>query len=248
MGLGPLSQRNHAQVLGIVVALPVECRSLSRRRVRIGQLLPLAPGILVQVAGMGAPRALAAAEALLNAGARAILNWGGAAALKPGLAAGTLLLPKHFSLPEGTKTGADPNWWANLYQVLAGSLPIITTPLVSSDRVLATPADKQALYEASCAAAADMESAFLARWAAQRRLPFAALRAISDTAATTIPAPVLAAADEQGKVSLPRLLGRLLSDPGQLRALINLGRQFHAAHIHLTQAADLLYAHRFGLP
>ncbi len=248
MGPGPLPQRNHAQVLGIVVALPAECRSLSRRRVQVGESLQLAPKILVQVAGVGSSRALAAAEALYQAGARAIFNWGCAAALKPGLAAGTLLLPQCFVLPEGSKATADPSWWSNLYQVLAGLLPITTTPLASSDRVLATPAHKQALHQAIGAAAADMESAFLAHWAAKQRLPFAALRAISDTAATAIPAPVLAADDGQGGVSLPRLLGRLLRHPSQLRELITLSRQFHAAHIHLTQAADLLSARRFGLP
>lgn len=215
---------------------------------QIGESLQLAPKILVQVTGVGSSRALAAAEVLFRTGARAILNWGCAAALTPGLAAGTLLLPRCFVIPEGSGATADPGWWSNLYQVLAGSLPITTTPLASSRRILATPAHKQALHEATGATAADMESAFLARWTAERRLPFAALRAISDTATTTLPDPVLAADDGQGGISLPRLLGRLLHHPSQLRDLIDLGRQFHAAHTHLSQAADLLSAHRFCLP
>ncbi len=235
-------------MLGIVVALPAECRSLTRQRVQIGQMCQLAPGILLQAAGVGSARALAAAETLLKVGACALLSWGCAAALAPGLATGTLLLPRSFVTPQGFEATADPSWWSRLSQVLADSLPLITAPLAGSASVLATPAQKQALYQTSGAAAADMESAFLARWAAERRLPFAALRAIADTAMTAIPASVLAAEDGQGGISLPRLLGRLLYCPGQLGELIALGRQFRAAHFCLKQAADLLSAHRFCLP
>lgn len=235
-------------MLGIVVALPAECRSLTRQRVQIGQVRQLAPGILLQVAGVGSARALAAAEALLKAGACALLSWGCAAALAPGLATGTLLLPRSFAIPQGFEATADPAWWSRLSQVLADSLPFITAPLAGSTSVLATPAQKQALYQTSGAPAADMESAFLARWAAERRLPFAALRAIADTTMTAIPASVLAAEDGQGGISLLRLLGRLLYRPGQLGELIALGRQFRTAHFRLKQAADLLSAHRFCLP
>lgn len=238
-------------MLGIVVALPDECRSLSREPAQVAESLQLVPEVLVRVAGVGPSRALAAAEFLYQAGACAVLSWGCAAALQPGLMPGTLLLPQSFLFrgrddPAGRPYIADPNWWSSLHRLLANLNPF-TGPLAGSEQILTTPACKQALHLATGAFAADMESAFLARWAAERRLPFAALRAIADTATTVVPKAVLAADDGQGGISLPRLAYRMLRHPNQLKELIALSRQFHAAHTCLSQAAERLLPQCFGL-
>ncbi|MBN2700424.1 MAG: phosphorylase, partial [Methylothermaceae bacterium] len=85
-------------MLGIVVALPAECRTLTRQRVSVGQLVRLTPTAMIQVAGMGSERALAAADILYRAGANAVLSWGVAAGLQPELTAGTLVLPRRLLL------------------------------------------------------------------------------------------------------------------------------------------------------
>lgn len=214
---------------------------------QVAESLQLAPGVLVRVAGVGPSRALKAAEFLYQAGARAVLSWGCAAALQPSLMPGTLLLPQNFLFQGSSRVAADPTWWSSLHRLLAHLKPF-TGPLAGSEQILATPACKQALHLATGAFAADMESAFLARWAVERRLPFAALRAIADTATTVVPDAVLAADDGQGGISLPRLLNRLLRHPSELRELIALSRQFRAAHTCLSQAAERLLPQGFGLP
>lgn len=216
---------------------------------QVGQTLTLSPEISVRVTGMGASRSLKAAEALHQQGARALLSWGCAAALAPKVGAGTLILPKRFLVPDsgGYKVcRADPHWQAELHKILAG-LPLLVSDLVGSDRVLATPTQKQALFKATGAAAADMESAFLACWSAKRQIPFAALRAISDTASTAIPSAILASA-LQGSISPWRLFGQLLFHPQAIPALFTLGLQFRTALRLLTQAAKLLLPLRFGWP
>ncbi|GAB6068022.1 purine phosphorylase [Methylothermus subterraneus] len=236
-------------MLGIVVALPDESLSLCPKRIPIGQSLALSPRIQVRVAGMGPSRAQAAAEDLYRAGARALLSWGCAAALESGLAAGTLLLPQGFVFPHGPISFlADLGWWSHLHRILAGVRPLVTAPLAGSDRVLATLAHKRALHKATGAAAADMESAFLAGWAAERRLPFLAVRAIADTATTPVPKAILTADDGRGGISLPKLGLGLLRQPRQIKEAIALGRKFRAAHARLAQAAQCLLPQGFGLP
>ncbi|XSG85753.1 MAG: phosphorylase [Methylohalobius sp. ZOD2] len=235
-------------MLGIVVALPAECRTLTRQRVSVGQLVRLTPTAMIQVAGMGSERALAAADILYRAGASAVLSWGVAAGLQPELTAGTLVLPRRLLLSTGEEITTDPHWWSNLHRTLADLPSLTTAPLAGSDHILKTPTDKKILFDTTGAAAVDMESAFLARWAIQKRIPFAALRAISDTAGTALPGSVLAATGEQGDVSIPRLLGQLLRHPGQIRSLITLGRQFNAARLQLNRTGERLGANRFCLP
>ncbi len=237
-------------MLGIVVALPHECQSLGLKRARVGQTLALSPGISVRVAGMGASRSLEAAEALHQQGARALLSWGCAAALAPKVGAGTLMLPERFLVPKpsGYKVcSADPHWQAKLHKILEG-LPLLESDLAGSDRILATPTQKQALFKATGSVAADMESAFLASWSAKRQIPFAAVRAISDTASTAIPSAILASDDGEGSISPWRLFGELLFQPQEIPALFTLGLQFRAALSLLTQAAKLLLPLRFGWP
>lgn len=234
-------------MLAIIVALPAEAISLGLRRPRPGTTVKLSPQIALRVAGVGPSRARAAAEELLKAGACAILSWGCSAGLTPQLANGALLLPRDFLLPTGARITADWAWWSSLHCLLVDFNPFLDT-LAGSEQVLATPARKQALFEATGASAVDMESPFLADWAAERGLPFVAVRSVCDTVATAIPQAVLTASDEQGQISLLRLLAGIWRQPYQLKDLIELAFQFRTAHASLARVAARLCPQRFGLP
>jgi adenosylhomocysteine nucleosidase len=82
--------------------------------------------------------------------------------------------------------------------------------LLTASRVVGDPAEKAALGERYGAAVVDMESAAVAAWCAERGVPFACVRSVSDTAATALS---------------PRLL-RLLDggDPSPLRAAVEVLR------------------------
>ncbi|BCX89161.1 adenosylhomocysteine nucleosidase [Methylomarinovum tepidoasis] len=234
-------------MLGIIVALPIEARTLTRSPVPLGRAIDLATGARLIVTGMGHERALEGATQLHRAGATALLNWGCAAALRPDVEAGRLLLPAEFVLPHGERTGADPAWHRRLACTLSDLAPD-TGPLAGTATALVTGAAKHTLADRSRAAAADMESAFLAAWAAKQNLPFAAVRAVADTADTAIPAAATAATDACGRIDLRRLLAALLGQPGQIPTLLRLGRQFGAARRRLQQAAATLRPQHFCRP
>ncbi len=234
-------------MLGVIVALPIEARTLTRSPVPLGRAIDLGPQIKLVVTGMGRERALAGAERLHRAGATALLNWGCAAALRPGIAPGRLLVPAEFVLDGGRRIRAHEAWHQRLLQALAGLSPL-PAPLAGTAAVLTTPAAKRALAESAQAVGADMESAFLAAWAEARRLPFAAVRAVADDADTVIPSAVAAATDASGQIAPWRLLGALGRHPGQIPALIRLGRRFGAARRTLERATARLLPKTFCRP
>ncbi len=233
-------------MLGIVVALPVESRTLARRSVRVGQTLALGADIRLHVAGMGPERSVAAATSLRRQGIGALVNWGCAAALSPELSPGRLLLPRAFILPDRSEVPCDPDWWHRLADRLADLTPV-TAPLAGSETVLATPASKRTLQQETGAQAADMESAFLAHWCLRQGIPFVAVRAVADDAGTALP-PAVVAADRHGDLDPIRLLFQLLRHPGQIGPLWRLGRQFRRARDTLTAAAARLLPATFCRP
>src|ERR1043165_1791652 len=91
-----LSQSHRAGkiMLGIVVALPWELKSLTREKIAPGSAQLIAPGTLIAVSGMGGESARAAFALLIAQGATALMSWGYAAALDERLSAGCLVLPE----------------------------------------------------------------------------------------------------------------------------------------------------------
>jgi adenosylhomocysteine nucleosidase len=119
----------------------------------------------------------------------------------------------------------------------------MTGPLVESSSVLRSMPEKSALFEKSGALAVDMESAAIARVAAAARLPFLAIRAISDSATSAIPRPLLNATDAFGRVDPFRLLISLARRPYLLPNLIHVGLSFRRAQNTLKKVARLTGLH-----
>jgi adenosylhomocysteine nucleosidase len=107
---------------------------------------------------------------------------------------------------------------------------------------LADAAGKTELFEATGAAAVDMESAIVARAALRHGLPFAILRVVADPAHRPLPSAALVAMREDGEVDLAAVLGALIFDPRQLPALIRLTRDSRKAFSVLAHARTLLGA------
>ncbi len=150
-------------LLGLVVGLPAEARTLARNHPVPGRIQELSAETLLAVSGIGPRRAQRAGEALIARGAAGILSWGIAGGLDPALGTGTLLLPDRVIGTEGRVFPADSGWRQRFREVLQGGPAAVTRPLAEASVPAADPASKRSLFEATRAAAVDMESAGAAR-------------------------------------------------------------------------------------
>jgi adenosylhomocysteine nucleosidase len=221
--------------LGIAAGLSAELRPITARRIPIGEVIAVTDNILLVLSGIGERRARAAGRALVQHGARALLSWGTAAALQEPLRPGDLLIPTALIGPDRRPHEVDRPWHAQVCERLASQLPICSAPLAQATEVLTEPAAKRALARDTGAVAADMESVALAGMAAESRLPFLAIRAVSDEVSATIPGPVAAAVDASGRLPPAACLSEVVLRPWRWPALMHLARGFRAARNTLEQ-------------
>lgn len=225
--------------IGYIVALPEEAGSLVRRRAGFDEPVSLEGGHTLIVSGTGPDHARLAAHRLIDQGASALVSWGCAGALDPRLNPGNLIIPEHVRGADGEILPVDTEWRSRLVQFLASSLLVLGGTLAESPHLVPSPSEKQALFAATGAIATDMESAAIARTAAEASLPFLAIRAIADSAVMTLPEAVIAALTPRGSARLGKLLGYSLRHPAQFIELARLGRAFGAAMATLRQVREI---------
>lgn len=226
--------------IGIIAALPIEARILSKKKLAIGETIILPNQSLLQVAGMGAECARQAAQHLISRGASALISWGTAAGLAPGLRPGQLLLPDKIIAKNHAMYPVTQFWRDRLQQALSTRLTVANGQLLQVDKILTAVADKQYLFAQYQAAAADMESAAIAAAAQQADLPFLVIRSIIDTADFTFPAWLQASLDCRGVIKPYSLIKKICRHPKRLLTLLQLARDFSAAQHALGIAAEYL--------
>ncbi|CAN5467011.1 hypothetical protein BH10PSE14_BH10PSE14_27110 [soil metagenome] len=124
---------------------------------------------------------------------------------------------------------------------LAGQLPEATVgTILGADAIIASVADKRALFTSTGAIAVDMESHIAARVAARHGLPFAIVRTISDSADQALPPAALVGMKPDGSMALGAVLASLAWRPAQLPALIATGRSAGLAFAALGRVYDVL--------
>ena len=153
-----------------------------------------------------------------------LISSGFAGGADPSLGVGDLLLAENFSDA----------------QLLADAQELLTTRvgrLLSTDRVIETANDRLQLAQEHGAAAVDMETEWIARACAVRKVPMLSLRAISDTAAAPFPAPPAVLFDlERQRTSARKLATYLLRRPSQIVGLTRFARQISTVRTNLTAA------------
>ncbi|HEY2658735.1 MAG TPA: hypothetical protein VGI79_03370 [Caulobacteraceae bacterium] len=150
-----------------------------------------------------------------------LLSFGVCGALVPGLEAGDLLIASEV-IADGHVHAVDADWTAHL----AAALPKARlAPITAGEAMIGSVAGKRALFEATGAAAVDMESHIVARVAQRHALPFAAIRAVSDAADHALPAAALAGLRPDGQPDIGAVLWSLAKRPGQLPALLRTARE-----------------------
>jgi adenosylhomocysteine nucleosidase len=227
-------------MLGIVVALPWELKTLTRQTLQAGTCRPIRDNIIVALSGIGAERAYAVAALLLSQGATALLSWGCAAALDDRLSAGNVLLPHCVIGASGENHPVSIQWHRQLYQTLSAQYSVRTDALVESAALVKSPSEKQALAQRTMAIATDMESAAHARFARQHRLPFIVVRAVVDSVSTRLPENVMQSLDPEGEISVRSCLRHVFLQPADWMILVKLGIQFRAARKTLKETSAMV--------
>ncbi len=106
--------------------------------------------------------------------------------------------------------------------------------IAGADRPLVTPSQKQALFAATGAAAADMESHVAARAAAKHGLPFAVLRVVADPAERGLPPAALAGMASRRDHGPDGGVRSLAKSPRQFAQLIRVAADACRAYVRAT--------------
>jgi nucleoside phosphorylase len=215
-----------------------------RRRLRVGRLFASAPcwarlhrlgdrPLLLLITGMGPARTAAALQWLLSRPQIGEATLTPAFIVSAGFAAGL-----HGELLVGDSVvGAEVadlagRHWATTWNGATQRAPygrILTVP-----GIVATAAEKHALFQEFHALAADMESSTVAETCSAAGIPFGCVRVISDDVRDDLP-PSLVAALAGGRLAPGQLLSGMLTAPRLVIDLWQLARRTRRAARRLAQ-------------
>ncbi|WP_119166047.1 phosphorylase family protein [Algihabitans albus] len=177
------------------------------------------------------------APGLLTEHPTSLLSFGYCGGLSSDLKPGDLVVATEVIGQSDRRFSCDPALSRGLVESAeALELTVRSGTLATPAEAAATPAAKRRLADTTGALAVDLESAALAEVAVEANLPFAVIRAVLDDLGTTLPPFAIAAVDEtSGRPRMTRLLLGLLRSPGDLPALVRLGRARAAAQASLRR-------------
>jgi adenosylhomocysteine nucleosidase len=225
---------------GIVVAMVSEAKTLTKAPWAPGELIHLPGGGILNIAGIGARRAEGAARALLARGVTGLMSWGTAGGLVPGLSPGSLVLPETILRLDRSHCKVDETWRRSLWTQVEGSVDLHGGILGESSRVLMTPQDKELFFSRTGAVTVDMESGAIAAVASDAKIPFIAIRAISDAFDSVLPFTVLKSFDKFGRLDKVGLVRELTRHPQDIPRWLKLIWELRSARKTLTLVAPLI--------
>ena len=175
-------------------------------------------------------------EEAIAAGARGIVSFGIAGALAPLLRPGDVVIASHVVHGE-ERYATDAKWTAILRQ----TLPQATSAIIVGHNEIVSHVDgKRRLFAISGAHAVDTESHIAARIARRRRLPFVAIRSISDAANRGLPPAALVSLTPMGRIRLGGIARSVAREPWQIPDLLTTGREAGKAFSALARCRDAL--------
>ena len=187
----------------------------------------LGPDAPVLIGGGDAEALAATLEAELGAGLAGVVSFGLCGALDPAIRVGDLVIGE--AVVDGECFAADPAWTARI----AAALPNARRGrFARADRPVGSAAAKAELRAQTDAIAVDMESWVVARLASAHGVPFAVVRAVSDTAGRALPHAAQVGLGPDGRPAVGAVLASLKANPWQIGALIRTALEaedgFHA--------------------
>jgi adenosylhomocysteine nucleosidase len=190
---------------------------------------------------MGPANAYAAAGRLIAAGVGALASVGLCGGLDPNLRSGHIIIARRIlQLKANNRVKpwqTDPAASDKIYRLLQTSgQTTYLGDLITTPEAVFTTDGKTALFDQTHAIAIDMESAAVARAAHENKLPFFSLRAVCDTAKSSVPPESTAFVDGAGNIRKIIVLKHIFRKPSLIVALLHMGRCFSVAHQALKQA------------
>jgi hopanoid-associated phosphorylase len=204
------------------------------------------PGIEVVCSGSDPARLRALLDGLVPSRYSAVVSFGISGGLDPALNCGDVVI--------ATQITSDSDVWpmaAALAGALADRLSALGTSVSRAavagvNAPVMDAAGKATLRTKTGAAAVDMESHMVARFAAAAGLPACAVRVISDPAERSLPPLATRALKPDGRVDFPAVFANIAANPGQIPLLIRAGRDARMAFAALRRVRRLL-DHGLGL-
>ena len=166
-------------------------------------------------------------------GIAGVLSFGIAGGLDPSLIPGDLVVATRVRGPGGAYA-ADAVWSALLARRCGARLGMVA----GASTVVGRPAAKRQLQAATGALVVDLETETAAAYATALRLPFAALRAVADTAADVLPRAAALGLRPDGRPAPGRVMLALLRQPRDLPALLVVARRSRTALESLGSAVQ----------
>lgn len=186
---------------------------------------------VICVCGVGSAALATQLAQAATQGCSGIISFGTAGGLAPDLVPGDYVLAETI-IDHEQRWDCDAAWAAALHTLLPdarrGALIGVNQP-VSSDVA------KQRMWRESGALAVDMESHWAAQVAHRLGVPFAACRVIADPAERSLPASALAGLRPDGRTAILPVLRAVAARPGELPALLRLGRDVQTARNSLKR-------------
>ncbi len=226
-------------LVGIVAAMRVEARCITKRHLPLGKMVNLGESTAIWLCGMGEEAARRAATGLQAGGATTLMSFGIAGALDPFLRPGDLVLPELIYAGRSLLP-VSLVWRARIQQCLPSHLRVIGGTLAASHQVLTSVVEKRELAKSTGACAVDLESGAVAEVAANTGVPFLAIRAIADPMEFSPPSALLDAVHPDGGAKLARILSLLLHRSVTLSTLLRLAAELRTARSTLSTV--VLYA------
>lgn len=157
-----------------------------------------------------------------------LISSGFAGGVDPSLGVGDLFLAGNFSEP-------------GLLTCAREALISRVGKLATADRIVENATERDEFARQHDAGAVDMETEWIARACAERKIRLLCLRVISDTVAAPFPAPPSVLFDlERQRTKTTRLAAYLLTHPAGLVRLARFARQIAGARENLTVALTTL--------
>jgi len=185
--------------------------------------------------GMGRDRARRAlVEVAEKWDLKEVISIGYAGALDPSLEVGDLVVADLVIELDSSRPQNDTKTFSLEKEIFNPATDVHKRILLTVDRVAATPQEKKKLKEQYSAVAVDMETSALAEEAQTRDLAFVSVRAITDTANQEL-IDCAHLVEENGEVSKMKAGWHVLTHPGDLKGMIELGQHAKIATANLTE-------------
>jgi adenosylhomocysteine nucleosidase len=246
-------------ILGLVAALPGEARSvLGIRRWRRSdgwkvrhQTVDNGLDLVCVRSGMGAENAYGAARWLARHGVTALAAMGISGGLNPDLKPGDIVVPElimEYGNGRPHKRWMTDSDFVHRFHAISNrlGLAVYRGAILSTEKPVLTTPGKTALYTTTGAQAVDMESAAVARAAAEAGLAVVVLRAICDRATDDVSQAQFNLLDTDGTIRWPFLAVTLLHRPDRISGLIGRGRQYAKGLSALKRGWRLQVKHRIN--